>query len=93
MYVIAKHCDADFCRLSSLPGSSVGRDVVEESSVFGAVIVIMNVDGDEFVVVDLQNPRKRKRNEAAWQKNRAKHGRILEKVSPIGYRTYSHFIF
>ena len=34
-----------FCRLSSLPVRpiSVGRDVVEESSVFGAVIIIMNV--------------------------------------------------
>ena len=71
--------------------------MVEESSVFGAVglIVIMNVDDDEFVVVNLQNPRKRKRNEAAWQKNRAKHVRYSGEGKPytVGYRTYSHFIF
>ena len=69
--------------------------MVEESSVFGAVglIVIMNVDDDEFVVVNLQNPRKR--NEAAWQKNRAKHVRYSGEGKPytVGYRTYSHFIF
>ena len=39
---------------------------------------MINVENDEFVVVDVQNPRKRKRNEAAWQKNRAKHGRYSE---------------
>ena len=32
----------------------------------------MNVEVDVFAVVNLQNPRKRKRIEAAWKKNRAK---------------------
>ena len=53
----------------------------------------MNVDDDEFVVVNLQNPRKKKRNEAAWQKTWAKPGRYSGDGKPLGYRTYSHFIF
>ena len=32
----------------------------------------MNVEVDEFAVANLQNSRKRKRNEAARKKNRAK---------------------
>ena len=32
----------------------------------------MNVEVDELAVVSLQNLRKRKRNEAAWKKNKAK---------------------
>ena len=32
----------------------------------------MNVEVDEFAVVNLQNSRKRQRNEAVWKKNRAK---------------------
>ena len=39
----------------------------------------MNVDVDEFAVVNLQNPRKRERNEVAWKKNRAKRARYSGK--------------
>ena len=35
----------------------------------------MNVEVDEFAVVNLENPRKRKRNKAASKKNRAKRAR------------------
>ena len=45
---------------------SLGREVIEKNNVLGVVIVVMNVENDEFVVVNVQNPRKRKRNEAAW---------------------------
>ena len=40
----------------------------------------MNVEVDEFAVVNLQNPRKRKRNEAAWKKNRAKRKLYNDKI-------------
>ena len=39
----------------------------------------MNVEVDEFAVVNLQNLRKRKRNEAAWKKNKAKCARYSGK--------------
>ena len=39
----------------------------------------MNVEVDEFAVVSLQNLRKRKRNEAAWKKNKAKCARYSGK--------------
>ena len=35
----------------------------------------MNVEVNEFAVVNLQNFRKRKRNEAAWKKNKPKCAR------------------
>ena len=64
---------------ADLEVNSLGREVIEKNNVLGAVIVVMNVENNKFVVVNLQNPRKRKRNEAAWQKNRAKHGRYSGK--------------
>ena len=40
----------------------------------------MNVEVDEFAVVNLQNLRKRKRNEAAWKKTKPNVPDILAKV-------------
>ena len=56
-------------------------------------------NGDEFVALNMENPKKRKRNEADWKKNKPKHkrhsgeGKIKVDCIPINFTIHFNVVF